>query len=76
AAGAAGYATIAWGVDAVNRVNVGGVATPREYRVWGKERLRFFSQEVKRLGRRGRVRTRSLYKPCYPLVSKTTDYGP
>ena len=76
AAGAAGYAAIAWGVYAVNRVNVGGVATPREYRVWGKERLCFFSQEVKRLGRRSRVRTRSLYTPCYPPVSKTTDYGP
>ena len=76
AAGAAGYAAFSWGVYAVNRVNVGGVATPREYRVWGKERLRFFSQEVKRLGRRGRVRTRSLYKPYYPPVSKTIDYGP
>ena len=76
AAGAAGYAAIAWGVYAVNRVNVGGVATPREYRIWGKERLCFFSQEVKRLGRGSRVRTRSLYKPCYPPVSKTTDCGP
>jgi len=48
----------------------------REYRIWGEKRLRFFSQEVKRLGRRSRVRTRSLYKPCYPPVSKVTDYGP
>jgi len=76
AAGAAGYAAIEWGVYAVNRVNVGGVAMPREYRIWGEKRLRFFSQEVKRLGRRSRVRTRSLYKPCYPPVSKVTDYGP
>ena len=76
AAGAAGYAALAWGVYAVNRVNVGGVATPREYCIWGKERLRFFSQEVKKLGRKNRVRTRSLYKPGYPPVSKTTDYGP
>ena len=76
AVGAAGYAAISWGVYAVNRVNVGGAAAPREYRIWGKERLRFFSQEVKRLGRRSRVRTRQLYKPCYPPVSKTTDYGP
>lgn len=76
AAGAAGYAALAWGVYAVNRVNVGGAATPREYCIWGKERLRFFSQEVKKLGRKSRVRTRSLYKPGYPPVSKTTDYGP
>ena len=76
AAGAAGYAALAWGVYAVNRVNVGGAATPREYCIWGKERLRFFSQEVKKLGRKNRVRTCSLYKPGYPPVSKTTDYGP
>ena len=76
AAGAAGYAAISWGVYAVNRVNVGGAAAPREYCVWGEKRLRFFNQEVKRLGRRSRVRTRSLYKPYYPPVSKTTDYGP
>ena len=76
AAGAAGYAAVAWGIYAVNRVNVGGATTPREYCIWGKERLCFFSQEVKKLGRKNRVRTRSLYKPGYPPVSKTTDYGP
>ena len=63
AAGAAGNAAISWGVYAVNRVNVGGVATAREYRIWGKERLRFFTQEVNRLGRRSRLRTQQLHKP-------------
>ena len=75
-AGASGYAAITWGIYAVNRVNVGGVVTPRDYLIWGKERLRFFSREIKRLGRRGRVRARRFYKPCYPPVSMITDYGP
>ena len=75
-AGAAGYAATAWGVYAVNRVNVGGPAASREYRVWGKERLLFFSRELRRLGRRNRVRTRSLYTHGVPPLSNTTDYGP
>ena len=76
AAGAGGYAAVEWAVYAINRVNVGGGITPREFLTWGNERLRYFKQELRRLGRRNRVRVRSLYKPCYPTVSQTTDYGP
>jgi len=76
AAGAGGYAAVEWAVYAINRVNVGGDITPREFLAWGNERLRYFKQELRRLGRRNRVRVRSLYKPYYPTVSKTTDYGP
>ena len=76
AAGAGGYAAVEWAVYAVNRVNVGGGITPREFLTWGNEGLRYFKQELRRLGRRNRVRVRSLYKPCYPTVSQTTDYGP
>ena len=76
AAGAEGYAAIEWAAYAINQVNVGGDMTPREFLTWGKERLRFFKDELKRLGRRNRIRLRSLYKPFYPAVSKTTDYGP
>ena len=76
AAGAGGYAAVEWAVYAINRVNVGGGITPREFLTWGNERLRYFKQEIRRLGRRNRVRVRSLYKPYYPVVSKTTDYGP
>jgi len=76
ATGAGGYAAIEWAVYAINRVNVGGTMTPREFLTWGKDRLRFFKDELKRLGRRNRVRIRSLYKPYYPVVSKTTNYGP
>ncbi len=76
AAGAEGYAATEWAVYAVNRVNVGGAMTPGEFLAWGNERLKFFRQELKRLGRRNRVRIRQLYKPYYLPVSKSTDYGP
>lgn len=76
ATGASGYAAVEWAAYAINRVNVGGGITPREFLTWGNERLRYFKQELRRLGRRNRVRVRSLYKPYYPVVSKSTDYGP
>lgn len=76
AAGACGYAAVEWAQYAINRVNAGGVITPKEFLEWGNERLNFFRQELKRLGRQDRVRVRTLYKPYYPIVSKTTDYGP
>ena len=74
--GATGYAAIEWAIFAINRVNVGGGITPREFLGWGRERMNSFRQELRRLGRRNRVRNRSLYRPYYPAVSKSTDYGP
>jgi len=76
AAGACGYAAVEWAVYAVNRVNVGGTATPKEFIEWGNRKLRYFRQELRRLGRRNRVRASTLYHPYYPVVSKSTDYGP
>jgi hypothetical protein len=76
AAGAGGYAAIEWAVYAINQVNVGGTLTPQDFLAWGREKLNYFKAELKRLGRRNRVRIRSLYKPYYPPVSKSTDYGP
>jgi len=76
ATGAAGYAAVSASVYTTNRVSVGGSITPREFLRWGKERLRQFKSELKRLGRRSRVRVRVLYNPYYPPVSKSTDYGP
>ena len=76
ATGAEGYAAVEWAVYAVNRVNVGGTTTPSEFLAWGSERLKFFREELKRLGRRNRVRIRQLYKSYYQPVSKSTDYGP
>jgi len=76
ALGAEGYAAVEWAVYATNRVNVGGSATTSEFLRWGREKLRQFKVELRRLGRRHRVRVSSLYKPYYPPVSQTTDYGP
>lgn len=76
AAGAGGYAAVAWALYAINRVNVGGTMTPGELLDWGNQKLKYFRQELRRLGRRNRVRISALYKPYYPIVSKTTDYGP
>jgi len=76
AVGASGYAAEEWANYAINRVNVGGGITPREFLNWGNEKLRCFRQELRRLGRRNRVRVQSLYRPYYPVVSRSTDYGP
>ncbi len=76
ATGACGYAALEWAAYAINRVNVGGTMTPVEFLTWGKERLNYFKQELRRLGRRNRMRLSQLYKPYYPPVSKSTDYGP
>jgi len=76
ATGACGYAAVEWAAYAINRVNVGGLMTPKEFLTWGNEKLRYFRAELKKLGRRNRVRVRSLYEPYYPPASKSTDYGP
>ncbi|GAI27996.1 unnamed protein product [marine sediment metagenome] len=41
AAGACGYAAVEWAVYAINRVNVGGVITPKEFLAWGNEKLSY-----------------------------------
>ena len=76
AAGACGHAAVEWAAYAINRVNVGGTLTPSELLTWGREKLNYFRQELKRLGRSNRVRIRVLYESYYPSLSKSTDYGP
>ncbi len=76
AAGAGGYAAVEWAVYAVNRVNVGGTVTSKEYLEWGNQKLNDFRQELKRLGRKNRVRVSSLYQPYHPIVNRSNDYGP
>jgi hypothetical protein len=61
AGGACGYAAEQAAVDAVNRVNLGGDLTPGQWRTWGNEKLAFFRSELRRLGRRNRLRVRRLY---------------
>ncbi len=76
AAGACGYAAIELAAYTINQVNTGGLKTPGEWYNWGKDRLSHFQSELKRLGRKNRVRTGQLYTPYYPLKSQTRDYGP
>ncbi len=76
AVGAEGYAAVEWAAFAINQVNVGGSITPREFLTWGNDKLAHFRAEIKRLGRRNRVRIRQLYKSYYQPVSESTDYGP
>ncbi len=54
--GAGGYAAVEMALYTVNRVNTGGLNTPRDMLDWGSQKLKAFRQEVRRLGRRSRVR--------------------
>jgi hypothetical protein len=76
AIGACGYAAVEAAIYAVNRVNVGGTMAAADLLEWGREKLDFFHRELKRLGRKNRVRVRSLYRPFAQPVSKSVDYGP
>mgnify|MGYP001119855502 CR=1 FL=1 len=62
AIGAEGYAAVEWASYAINRVSVGGDRTPMDFLNWGNERLKEFKSELKRLGRRNKVRIRQLYR--------------
>jgi len=75
-AGACGYAALEWAVFAINRVNVGGSPVPGELSKWGKEKLDLFQRELKRLGRKNRVRIKSFYSPYSEPLGKSTDFGP
>jgi hypothetical protein len=76
AAGVCGYAAVEWAVFAINRVNIGGSPVPGEFLRWGKEKLDLFQRELKRLGRKNRVRAKSFYPPYSEPFSKSTDFGP
>jgi hypothetical protein len=74
--GACGYAATELAVYTINKVNTGGAVAPGELLEWGNQKLKFFRQELKRLGRRNRIRINSFYPPYYPFVYKATDPGP
>jgi hypothetical protein len=76
AAGAVGYAATQMANFTINQVNFGGTLTPDKYETWGQSKLNSFRIELKRLGKNNRVRVRQLYTPAYPVVSKSTDWGP
>ncbi len=76
ALGAAAMAAIEWASYATNRVNVGGEATWKNYLSWGTEALKQFREEIARKGRKGSVRSSSLFAPSAPAQSQSTDPGP
>jgi len=71
ATGAAGYAAMEFAAYTINQVNTGGAQSPPDFLTFGKEGLSQFRRELKRLGRRNRIRTRELYTPWANPVSKT-----
>jgi hypothetical protein len=80
AVGAEAYALIEWAAYSINRVSLGGEATPQQFRVRGEELLRYFKRELARL--KSRLRTSQLYQPATTpassksLVDRITDWGP
>jgi hypothetical protein len=60
--GAAGYAVLALSVFAINRVNIGGTASPGDLLEWGKEQLASFKRELRRIRRKNRVRLNTMYR--------------
>lgn len=62
AVGACGYAAVEWAAYSINRVNTGGAMTSKEFLDWGNQRVSWFRDELKRLGRRNKVKIRELYK--------------
>ncbi|MCK4722774.1 MAG: hypothetical protein KAT75_05700, partial [Dehalococcoidia bacterium] len=74
--GAAGYALVAWAAYAINQVNLGGTSTPGLFSAAGQDKLRQFRQELKRLGRLGKLRIARLYTPATSIVSMSSDPGP
>lgn len=76
AGGACGYAAAELASFSVNQINTGGTAVPRDWSSWSQEKLAYFRKELKRLGRRNRIRARQLYSPHDLPVAGSTDWGP
>lgn len=74
--GVCGYAAVEWAIHSVNRINTGGSSTPADFLGWGREKLSGFKSELRRLGRRNRVRVRSLYNPYRLPAGRSADSGP
>ena len=76
AAGAAGYAAMEFAAFTINQVNAGGTGSAQDFLSFGKESLLTFRKELKRLGRRNRVRAKSLYTTGNASVSRTVVSRP
>jgi hypothetical protein len=65
-AGACAYAAVQLAVDSINKINAGGSGTTGEWSAWGANKLNFFRSELKRLGRKNKVRVKQLYQADNP----------
>jgi hypothetical protein len=74
--GACAYAVLEQAIYTTNKVNTGGVQTQNNFQVLGETNLNSFKQELKHLSRKNRVRVKSLYRPVYEIVNRSTDSGP
>jgi hypothetical protein len=74
--GAVAYAALEWAAYAINQVNVGGSSAPGQFLRFGQEKISLFRTELRRLGRRQRLRISRLYRPRHLQVSRITDAGP
>ncbi len=61
AAGAEGYALIAWGAFTANRVSLGGEETSAGFLSQGQERLDHFREQLRKHGYRNRMKIRRFY---------------
>lgn len=68
AAGAAAYAALDWTSYATNRLNTGGDDVWGRYKALAEERLRYFRQELARVGRRNAVRQRRMFTTDAPSI--------
>jgi hypothetical protein len=67
-AGAAAYAAFDWTSFASNRVNIGGEEVWGRYSAFAQERLTYFHDELRRIGRRAAVRVRRMYSTDAPSI--------
>ena len=59
--GASGYLAASASVYAVNKLNVGGGYTSRNYKEWGKQRLDEYKRQLRALSPKSKLRSSSLY---------------
>ena len=64
----AAYAALDWTSYAANRLNTGGDDVWGRYKAFGAERLRYFNEELRRIGVRNTVRARRLYVTDAPSI--------
>jgi hypothetical protein len=76
AIGAEGFACLEWASFSVNRVNIGGTDTVKQFEAVGQARLDFFRKELARQGRRNRVRQSLLFVPEEAVANQSMVVGP